>query len=73
MFGAGENVDKTARLFRLLKKYKDYSKKFLAAKGSLICSRLKYKGKLIEPSELPERAKTIRRNIVSNYKYRVKL
>ena len=54
MLGAGKEVPATPELIKKAKEWEKKGSKYLKAKGTFICSRLKYRGKIIKPSELPE-------------------
>ncbi len=53
MLGAGELVPWTWKLHHRHLRYLKRSKRFLRAKGVLICARFKYKGQWIEPEKMP--------------------
>lgn len=53
MLGAGENVEWTQELQDRLDEYKKATRQYLRGNGLLVCSKTKYKGKWIDPSELP--------------------
>ena len=54
MLGAGENVDETGELKKRLELYKEATKEYRDARGTLICSETQWKGEWIKPSELPK-------------------
>jgi hypothetical protein len=70
MFGSGENVESTKELRDLLKKYTKESKPFLRARSILVCSELKYRGKWIKPSELPEKVREKYKKVATSWVYK---
>lgn len=71
MMGAGEDVEETPELKQSLKDWKKKTKKFLEARSTLVCHRLKYKGEYIKPSELPKKVLDKKRKIVNDFKYEI--
>lgn len=72
MLGAGEDIDATPELVKLLTDYKKRSKQYLRGNALKVCSKTKYKGKWIKPSELPSRSKAFWHNKSLSWEYEVK-
>ncbi len=53
MFG-GVKVEETPELKKRAELYEKATEEYLNARGTLICSKTKYKGEWIKPSELPK-------------------
>jgi len=73
MMGAGEDVPITKELVERSKKYKEFSKEYLKAKSTKVCSSLVFDGKRISPDRLPDKEKERIDKVIEAWKYDVKL
>lgn len=70
MLGAGKDVKWTWAIHHRYLKHKKASRKYLRANGVLNCSRFKYRGKWIEPVNMPDKAKIYYRKQSKSWKYK---
>lgn len=72
MMGAGQVVESTAVLRNRLKRFKKLSKDYLDANSTRVCSSMKWMGKDIKPSELPQEEKDRLQKAINDWKYEQK-
>lgn len=69
MFGAGEEVESTAKLRNRLKRFKKLSKDFLDAHSARVCRSMMWEGKSITPNKLPQHEKDRLQKAIDDWKY----
>uniref|UniRef100_A0A6M3LZC3 Uncharacterized protein n=1 Tax=viral metagenome TaxID=1070528 RepID=A0A6M3LZC3_9ZZZZ len=70
MLGAGEDVPFTWRLHNRYLKYYKASRRFLRARGALICAYLTRNGERIKPQDLPVKSKQYYVSQAKKWKYK---
>jgi hypothetical protein len=70
MFGAGEEVESTAKLRNRLKRFEKLSKDFLYANSVHVCATMSWDGGRITPDKLPQHEKDRIQKVLDDWEYK---